>query len=241
MQASLEKRLSRGFSAGVHYTWSSFIDLASEIFNPSSGEVAVAQDSYNRRADRGRSAYDRPHRLSGNFVYELPWYQEQRGFVGHLLGGWQVNGFFTFQSGAPFTVLNGSDPAGALAGINTLVGDAIRPNVVTTLPLGGMAIPEIIAAGGASLFQRINAAQRVGNAGRNILRADGINNLDFGVFKNTRISENQRIQFRAELNNATNTRDFGIPDGRVSSANFLNQWGTNGGNRRIVLGLRYIF
>jgi Carboxypeptidase regulatory-like domain len=241
MQASVEKRLSRGFSSGVHYTWSSFIDLASEIFNPSSGEVAVAQDSYNRRADRGRSAYDRPHRLSGNFVYELPWYQEQRGFVGHLLGGWQVNGFFTFQSGAPFTVLNGSDPAGALAGINTLVGDAIRPNVVTTLPLGGMAIPEIIAAGGASLFQRITAAQRVGNAGRNILRADGINNLDFGVFKNTRISENQRIQFRAELNNATNTRDFGIPDGRVSSANFLNQWGTNGGNRRIVLGLRYIF
>jgi hypothetical protein len=241
MQASVEKRLSRGFSAGVHYTWSSFIDLASEIFNPSSGEVAVAQDSFNRRADRGRSAYDRPHRLSGNFVYELPWYQEQRGFAGHLLGGWQVNGFFTFQSGAPFTVLNGSDPAGALGGINSLVGDAIRPNVVTNLPLSGMAIPEIIAAGGASLFQRITAAQRVGNAGRNILRADGINNVDFGIFKNTRISENHRIQLRAELNNATNTRDFGIPDGRVSSANFLNQWGTNGGNRRIVLGLRYIF
>jgi hypothetical protein len=241
MQASLEKRLSRGFSAGVHYTWSSFIDLASEIFNPSSGEVAVSQDSFNRRTDRGRSAYDRPHRLSGNFVYELPWFQEQRGFTGHLLGGWQVNGFFTFQSGAPFTVLNGSDPAGALGGINSLVGDAIRPNLVTNLPLGSMTIPEIIAAGGASLFQRITAAQRVGNAGRNILRADGINNVDFGIFKNTRISENHRIQLRAELNNATNTRDFGIPAGQVSSANFLNQWGTNGGKRRIVLGLRYIF
>lgn len=241
MQASVEKRLSRGFSAGVHYTWSSFIDSASEIFNPSSGEVAVSQDSYNRSSDRARSTYDRPHRLAGNFVYELPWYQNQQGLVGHLLGGWQVNGFFTFQSGAPFTVLNGSDPAGALAGINTLVGDAIRPNVITNLPLGGMAVPEIIAAGGASLFQRITAAQRVGSAGRNILRADGINNLDFGIFKNTRIGENQKIQLRAELNNATNTRDFGIPEGRVNSANFLNQWGTNGGNRRIVLGLRYVF
>ncbi|HKR14938.1 MAG TPA: TonB-dependent receptor [Pyrinomonadaceae bacterium] len=241
LQASMEKRLSRGFSAGVHYTWSSFIDTASEIFNPSSGEVAVSQDSFNRSTDRGRSTYDRPHRLTGNFVYELPWFQEQNGFKGHLLGGWQLNGFFTFQSGAPFTVLNGSDPAGALAGINTLVGDAIRPNLATNLPLGGMTVPEILAAGGGSLFQRITAAQRVGNAGRNILRADGINNVDLGIFKNTSIGENQRIQFRAEFNNATNTRDFGIPEGRVNSANFLNQWGTNGGNRRIVLGVRYIF
>jgi hypothetical protein len=241
LQASMEKRLSRGFSAGVHYTWSSFIDSASEIFNPSSGEVAVSQDSFNRAADRARSTYDRPHRLTGNFVYELPWFQSQPGWKGHVLGGWQVNGFFTFQSGAPFTVLNGSDPAGALSGINTLVGDAIRPNLNTNLSLGGMTIPEIIAAGGAGLFQRITAAQRVGNAGRNILRADGINNLDLGIFKNTRIGENQRIQLRAEFNNATNTRDFGIPEGRVNSSNFLNQWGTNGGNRRIVVGLRYIF
>ena len=241
MQASMEKRLSRGVSAGIHYTWSSFIDTASEIFNPSSGEVAVSQDSFNRAADRARSTYDRPHRLTGNFVYEFPWFQDQTGWRGHVLGGWQVNGFFTFQSGAPFTVLNGSDPAGALSGINTLVGDAIRPNLVTTLPLASMTIPEIIASGGAGLFQRITAQQRVGTAGRNILRADGINNVDLGIFKNTRIGENQRIQFRAEFNNATNTRDFGIPEGRVNSSNFLNQWGTNGGNRRVVLGLRYIF
>ena len=241
LQASTEKRLSRGFSAGVHYTWSTFIDSASEIFNPSSGEVAVSQDSYNRSADRARSTYDRPHRLTGNFVYELPWFQDQQGLKGRVMGGWQINGFFTFQSGAPFTVLNGSDPAGALSGINTLVGDAIRPNLNTTLPLASMNIPDILAAGGASLFQRITAAQRVGSAGRNILRADGINNVDLGIFKNTRIGENQRLQLRAEFNNATNTRDFGIPEGRVNSTNFLNQWGTNGGNRRIVIGLRYIF
>ncbi|HKY26556.1 MAG TPA: carboxypeptidase regulatory-like domain-containing protein, partial [Pyrinomonadaceae bacterium] len=89
MQVSLDKRLSRGFSAGVHFTWSSFIDTASDLFNPSGGEVAVAQDSFNRGADRARSTFDRPLRLSGNFVYELPWFQEQRGFVGHVLGGWQ--------------------------------------------------------------------------------------------------------------------------------------------------------
>ncbi|HUE80844.1 MAG TPA: TonB-dependent receptor [Pyrinomonadaceae bacterium] len=241
MQVSLDKRLSSGFSGGLHYTWSSFIDEASEIFNPSSGEVAVAQDSFNRRGDRGRSAYDRPHRLSGNFVYELPFFRDQRGFVGHMLGGWQVNGFLTFQSGAPFTVLNGADPTGALSGINSLVGDAIRANVNTTLNLSGMSVEEIVAAGGRTLFRPLDPGQRVGNAGRNILRADGIGNIDFGIFKNTRISEGHRIQLRAEFYNLTNTRNFGIPEGRANSANFLNQWGTNGGNRRIVLGLRYTF
>ncbi|HEV2834751.1 MAG TPA: TonB-dependent receptor [Pyrinomonadaceae bacterium] len=292
LQSSIEKRLSEGFSAGVHYTWSSFIDTASEIFNPSSGEVAVSQDSYNRDADRARSTYDRPHRLTGNFVYELPWFQNQAGWKGRLLGGWQVNGFFTFQSGAPFTVLNGSDPTGALSGINTLVGDAIRPNVYTSLDVSRMTVSELFAADQTLRLQAIAQATqifnsitnkvagplpgpalpntlftvsrgrivqnsngtfslvvdflglptgRVGSAGRNILRADGINNVDLGIFKNTRIGENQRLQFRAEFNNATNTRDFGIPEGRANSANFLNQWGTNGGNRRIVLGIRYIF
>lgn len=241
MQLSLDKRLSRNFSAGLHYTWSSFIDDASEIFNPSSGEVAVSQDSFNRRADRARSSYDRPHRLTGNFVYELPFLRDQQGAAGLLLGGWQLNSFFTFQSGAPFTVLNGSDPTGALSGINSLVGDAIRPNLNTTLPVSSMTIIELLQAGGASLFQQLQPGQRVGTAGRNILRADGINRVDFGIMKNVRTFEGHALQIRADLFNATNSRDFGIPEGRVNSANFLNQWGTNGGNRRVILSLRYTF
>ena len=73
-----------------------------------------------------------------------------------------------------------------------------------------------------------------------MLRSSGIKNVDFGLAKNTGIGE-ARLQFRAEFYNLTNTRNFGIPDGRVSSTNFLNQWGTDGGNRRIVLALRYVF
>jgi hypothetical protein len=241
LQTSLEKRLSRGFSAGLHYTYSTFIDTMSEIFNVSAGEIAVAQDSYNRRSDRARSSFDRPHRLAGNFVYELPYYRDQKGFVGHFLGGWQLNSQFSLQSGSPFTPLNGSDPAGALASISALVGNAIRPNLNTTLDLSGMSVEEIVAAGGRSLFSTITAAQRVGNAGRNILRSDGINNIDFGILKNTLVGENQRLQLRADFYNATNSRDFGIPNSTVTSSNFLNQWGTDGGNRRIIVGLRYVF
>ncbi|HEY9436686.1 MAG TPA: carboxypeptidase-like regulatory domain-containing protein [Blastocatellia bacterium] len=252
MQVSMDKRLSRGFSAGMHYTWSSAIDTTSEIFNPSTGEVAVAQDSFDLRSDRARSTYDRPHRFTGNAVYELPFFQEQKGAIGHLLGGWQVNAFFTLQSGAPFTPLNGSDPTGALNGIDSLVGNAIRADLNTTLNVSSMNIIELLAAGGARLFLPLPAfneakrgtpqfGKRVGNAGRNTLRADGIQNIDFGILKNTTLFEGHRLQFRADMFNATNTRNFGIPNGTVTSANFLNQWATNGGNRRIVLGLRYTF
>jgi hypothetical protein len=76
----------------------------------------------------------------------------------------------------------------------------------------------------------------LGNAGRNILRADGIGNLDFSAFKRIATRERHNIEFRAEFYNLTNTRSFGIPESRVNSANFANQWGTDGGNRRIQLG-----
>jgi hypothetical protein len=251
LQTGLEKRFGGGLGAGVHYTWSRYLDTASEVFNPSTGEVAVAQDSFNRAADKGRSSYDRPHRLTGNFVYELPWFRAQQGFVGKVLGGWQLASFFTFQSGAPFTVLNGSDPTGALAGIDALVGSAIRPNLNTTLDLSNMTISEIIAAGGASLFSRlcggagnsaaVSCPERVGNAPRNGLRADGIGNVDFSLTKNTRFLNGHNLQFRVEMFNATNTRNFGIPEGRVNATQFLNQWALDGGNRRIWMVVRYTF
>ena len=210
--------------------------------------MAVAQDSFDIDNDKARSSYDRPHRLTGNFVWELPWMRDQQGVVGKILGGWQVSSFFTFQSGAPFTVLNGSDPTGALAGIDGLVGNAIRPNLNTDLKLSGMTVPEILEAGGASLFRTLCgmprpgcSGERVGNVGRNTLRADGIGTVDIGFTKNVRFATDQNIQLRVEMFNATNTRNFGIPDGRVTAAGFLNQWATDGGNRRIWVALRYTF
>lgn len=241
LQISLDKRLSRGFSAGFHYTYSTFIDTASEIFNPSGAEVAIPQDPFNWRADKARSSYDRPHRFTGNFVYEFPFFRSQKDVVGKLLGGWQVNSFFTFQSGAPFTPLLGTDPSGAVNGIDGLVGNPVRPNVNTTLNLSNMSIPEILRAGGRNLFTGLFPGQRVGNAGRNILRADSIQNVDFGVIKNTLFGERFRLQLRADMFNVFNNRNFGIPEGRISAPNFLDQWGTNGGNRTIVLGARFIF
>ncbi len=215
----------------AHYTWSAFIDSSSDGSAPVGGDVASAQDPFNRRAERGRSAFDRPHRFVANGVWELPYPGRWMGRT--VLGGWQVSGFLTLQSGAPFDVLNGADPGFRLS--------TIRASINTDLDLASMSIPEILQAGGASLFRRVTEAEGLGNMGRNVLRSSGIANLDFGLSKNTAIGENARLQLRAEFYNLSNTRNFGIPDNRINSANFLNQWGTDGGNRRIVLAVRYVF
>jgi Carboxypeptidase regulatory-like domain len=166
LQVSLERRLARGLSAGAHYTRSTFIDDASDIFNASvSGDVAVSQDSFNRRADRARSTYDRPHRFAANFVWELPFFRKAEGALRYLLDGWQVNSFVTLQSGAPFSVLNGEDPCGALAGIDGVVGNAIRPSLNTSLNLSRMSVEEINRAGGARLFRMVTGSENPGSAG----------------------------------------------------------------------------
>jgi len=90
-------------------------------------------------------------------------------------------------------------------------------------------------------FNGVEPGQRVGNAGRNILRSDGIRNIDFGVIKNTQLTEAVRMQFRADIFNLFNSRNFGIPEGRGNAVNFLDQWTTDGGNRRIILGARLVF
>jgi hypothetical protein len=59
--------------------------------------------------------------------------------------------------------------------------------------------------------------------------------------KNFRVTEGQRFQFRLEMYNMTNTRNFGIPEARINNTGFGNQWGTDGGNRRIFFALRYTF
>jgi hypothetical protein len=254
LQVSFDRRFARGFSMGAHYTWSSFIDNASEIFNPSArGEIAVSQNSFDRAADRGRSTYDRPQRFAVNFLYEIPGNGLGNPVARRVFGGWSISSFLTLQSGSPFTPLNGSDPTLALGGIDGLVGNAIRPNLNTNLDLSSMTIPELIAAGGRSLFSTLPTCQRIagtntctpvqrfGNVGRNILRSDGLAQMDFSLQKSTRITENHQIQFRADFFNFTNSRNFGIPEARVSNAGFLNQWGTDGGNRRIFLSLHYMF
>jgi hypothetical protein len=259
LQLSMEKRYRRGLAVGGHYTWSSYIDTASEIFNPAvNGDVAVSQDSFNWRADRARSTYDRPHRFTFTHTWEIP--AEKLGRFSQVFGGWQINGFLTLQSGAPFTPLNGTDPFLRLSGIDGLVGNSLRPHLAPGVSLAGQSINDLypirtslfvpVVANAASAGRALQAGDvlqvggtpiGLGGVGRNTLRADGIGQYDFGVLKNIKFTERETLQFRADVFNLTNTRNFGIPESRINSGNFLNQWGQDGGNRRIQFSVRYIF
>jgi hypothetical protein len=90
-------------------------------------------------------------------------------------------------------------------------------------------------------FNGVEPGQRFGNSGRNILRSDGLQLVDFSVAKNTQLTERLALQIRVDTFNLFNHRNFAIPDAQVNSANFLDQWATDGGNRRIVLGMRLTF
>jgi hypothetical protein len=159
----------------------------------------------------------------------------------HVLGGWQVSGFVSLQSGAPFSALNGSDPGFRLTGISLQVGNAIRPHLNTSLDLSRRSLEEVFLAGGRNLFSPVTQQSPIGSAGRNILRADGINRVDLGLNKNVKFSETSRLQIRAEFYNLFNSRDFGIPEAAISNPGFGLQWNTDGSSRRVVLGLRYTF
>jgi hypothetical protein len=96
--------LNDGLTLGLAYTWSKTIDDSSEIFAQADILSPNAQNPFCiNRCERGPSALDRPHAFSANFVYELPWMREQRGFVGRLVGGWQLNGVYILTSGATYT------------------------------------------------------------------------------------------------------------------------------------------
>ncbi|HLB88811.1 MAG TPA: TonB-dependent receptor [Terriglobales bacterium] len=254
LQISYDRRFANGLTAGAHYTWSAFIDSSSDTFNPSArGEVAIAQQSFNLRADRGRSTYDRPQRLSANIVYELPFFRGQSGFTGHVVGGWQIASFLTFQSGSPWSPLNGVDPTNALGGIDGLVGSAIRPDLNTSLNVFGMSSADVLKNGGAALFKQLAGCtqigtsltcapgERFGNVGRNILRSNRLKDVDISVSKTTRITEHQSFQIRLDMFDMSNTRNFGIPEARISNSGFARQESTNGGSRNLYVGLRYIF
>jgi hypothetical protein len=105
MQARYAGRfMKNALSLNASYTFSKTIDNASEIFAFADISSANAQNPFCvNQCERALSNLNRPHAFSASFIYEVPWMREQRGFVGHLLGGWQLNGVQVLTSGNPFT------------------------------------------------------------------------------------------------------------------------------------------
>jgi len=95
--------MNDSLSVGAAYTWSKTIDDASEIFAFDIASANAQNPFCINGCERALSQIDRRHAFSANFIWETPWYKEQKGVVGHLLGGWQLNGVYVLVSGEPYT------------------------------------------------------------------------------------------------------------------------------------------
>src|SRR6201999_2655117 len=84
---------SHGLQLGIAYTYSK--DLTTNTSDRSN----MATNSYDFKLDYGPSNYNQKHTFTANYVYDLPWFREQHGLVGHIAGGWEVSGITQFLAG----------------------------------------------------------------------------------------------------------------------------------------------
>ncbi len=224
-QFTLEKRFSRGYTVSGTYTLSKFMQAT---------ETYQADDL---RPTEVISDLDRPHRVVVSGIYELPFGRgrhfgaQTNALVSRLIGGWQVSGVYTFQSGAPINwgniIFNGN--------INDI-----------RLPSGEQGVNRWFNTNAG--FER-NAALQLGNNIRTFplrfgfIRADQTNNYDLSMIKNTQIREGFNAQFRFEALNAFNTVLLPAPNTTPSVAAFGQAISSNQANypRRIQLTLKFIF
>ncbi len=97
LQVKATKRFSGKTYIDVNYTWSK------DLTNSQNDYSTPPQNTYNINADYGRAQIDRTNILTLDGVYELPWYREQKGLTGHLIGGWELSAIYAINSGLPLT------------------------------------------------------------------------------------------------------------------------------------------
>jgi hypothetical protein len=219
-QLSLDRRFRSGLGLGLAYTFSKNID-----------NVTTPYDAYN--FVRSLSSNDRPHVLSVNYIYQLPFLRNSKSLSGNLLGNWQVSGVTFFRSGNPLSVVDATDTAG----VGT--GSASQPWNVS-------GSPSITSATGVGLPWFATSAFTLpspgtfGNAGLNILRGPAFQNWDIAVFKNFRLTERFAAQFRAESFNFLNLPLLNNPTTNPRSGDF-GRITSKYNERNIQLGFKILF
>lgn len=229
LQAKLNKRYSNGFLLTTSYTYGKSIDYCSD-------RVCTPFNQWNFRLNRAASDFNHTQVFVQSFLYELPFGKGKtrltHGPGSWALGGWQVNGIFTVQTGSPLDIQYSA------ASLNTPFINN-RPNVN-----GPVKILGNVKAGSTwfdtSAFSA-PAAGTFGNVGRNILVGPDLVNLDFSLFRKFPIREKATLEFRAESINLTNTPHFNNPGGTFGSSNFGRITSAQNDSRVVQLGAKLWF
>jgi hypothetical protein len=228
LQIKAERRFASGIGFIAAYTWQKLIDV---------GQVGYRDPLNNRNLDRGVAPDGAPQRFTVAFNYALPFGAGQRWLtkspLSYPLGGWELNGIFTRQSGFPQT-----------PGINfdtCVCGSIARPNLVGD--------PR---AAQRSLNQWFNVAAfappplyTIGNSGRGLFLGPGLdNNLDLSIAKRfyaSRWREGMNLEFRAEFFNLTNTPYFSDPNTTVGTGTVGRVTSVRNSARQGQMALKFYF
>jgi hypothetical protein len=223
LQLKAERRFSKGFTLQGNYTFSKFLDSMYYMNESDSLPTRMITEQ------------DFPHRVVVSGIFELPFghgkvlLPNAHGVLGGLVGGWQVQGIYTFQSGPPLNwgniIFNGN------------LRDVVLPSDQRT--------PERWFNTDAG-FERAWNKQLYWNVRTfpwqyGFLRSEGMNNWDLSAIKNTRVKEGMNLEFRGEFLNAFNHVTFGSPDLWPSSSTFGQVTAETSSPRRVQLGLKLIF
>lgn len=227
---SAEKRFSNGLGWIFAYTWSKWIDNV--VFtggdDATFGDNTQIQNIYDLKHERSLSTNHIPHRASFSPIIELPFghgkkWMNVKGPLDWVLGGWQVSGIVTLQSGSPFGVSVVNGPRDILG--DNSDGTNLRPDFVGSLdlPAGQKGTPAV-GQRGIQWFNQgafaVPARFTHGNAARTVMLGPGFKNLDSSISKNLRFRERYRLQFRWEAFNAFNSPVWGVPGSNLGGAGF---------------------
>lgn len=225
LQVELKRRFSGTPVGSVQfeggYTYAHFMDDVSDVFGFDSAPSPLQSVSQvvggNRHLDYGNSDFDRRHVGSLGVLWDVR--GPRQGWVGSLVGGWQISTISHWQSGLPFTVVNGTDRNGD--------GQSLpdRPDVSNlAAPLNTRAVLKASCSTGygnpdATGVPCIDPATvhfiegtglpNARTAGRNAFLAPGLDNLDVAISKRFRFTETMNLEFRADMFNAFNTLNLG--------------------------------
>ncbi len=237
LQFKAEKRFSDGLSFRTNYAWGKTIDTMGAGFSASRSP----QNPLDPEADRAISDLHRSHIFTADYIWELPFGRGRKfgsnlsPVAGAILGGWQLTGVVTANTGSPINVGIPRD----IANIGPRV-QAQRPDLVGD-PLAGVSgAPEQFLNKAAFAEP---APYTFGNAGRNIVTGPSLFQMDFGLYKNFRITETVGLQVRSEYFNLFNNVNFGAPNANFDSPAFGTIGALAAGQtaRQIQMGVKLLF
>jgi hypothetical protein len=230
LQGTLEKRLNSGVYALVSYTWSKCMDNGSTESGPPT--IILLAQNY------GVCSYDITNNLTISSVYQLPFgrgrtFLKNSGrFVNGLAGGWELAGILTDRTGLPFTPTLSSDRA------NTGISGE-WPNRIGS---GKLSHRTAKAWFDTTAFT-IPAQYTYGDSRRDILRAQGLIDVDATLKKTFALGESQdrNVEFRFESFNLANHPTFAAPNATIGSSSAGRVTSTLNSNRIFQAALKLYF